>query len=274
MKYIDIRSLHYKSQKIKLKKKFGVDITSFFSQPYTFLKSRRYIEIAAILVFFFLRTSISPNSVTLFYCLISFLGGVFIATNDNNLILIGLLIFFFKSSIDWADGLLARIKKQTSNLGELLDEWGAYIGSFSFLSGFGVYIFNKENDLSYLFILLAILILRSLDIKNYFYQTQLAKLINNERSIIKMAEKSSIQNKYKNIPNILIKFKNLIINTFDDRARSVDLICFLIFLDTFYIEITLLKYIFFLLAFKYAVLFIGSFYLIYFKDYIKRLNIK
>ena len=56
------------------------------------------------------------------------------------------MIFFFKSSIDWADGLLARIKKQTSNLGELLDEWGAYIGSLSFLSGFGVYIFNKEND--------------------------------------------------------------------------------------------------------------------------------
>ena len=46
MKYIDIRSLHYKSQKIKLKKKFGVDITSFFSQPYTFLKSRLYIEIS------------------------------------------------------------------------------------------------------------------------------------------------------------------------------------------------------------------------------------
>ena len=128
----------------------------------------------------------------------------------------------------------------------MLDEWGAYIGSFSFLSGFGVYIFNKENDLSYLFILLAIIILRSLDIKNYFYQTQLAKLINNERSIIKMAEKSSIQNKYKNIPNILIKLKNLIINTFDDRARSVDLICLLIFLGYIVVlKSILLKYIFY-----------------------------
>ena len=270
MKYIDIRSLHYKSQKIKLKKKFGVDITSFFSQPYTFLKSRLYIEISSILVFFLLRTSISPNSVTLFYCLISFIGGVFIASNDNNLILVGLLIFFFKSSIDWADGLLARIKKQTSNLGELLDEWGAYIGSFSFLSGFGVYIFNKENDLSYLFILLAIIILRSLDIKNYFYQTQLAKLINNERSIIKMAEKSSIQNKYKNIPNILIKFKNLIINTFDDRARSVDLICLLIFLDLFVVQIYILKYIFFIIFIKYFLIFIGSFYLVYIKNFINK----
>ena len=75
MKYTDIRNLHYKSQ--KLKKKFGLDITSFFPHPYTFLKSRLYIEISLYFGIFLMRTSISPNSVTLFYCFISFIGGSF-----------------------------------------------------------------------------------------------------------------------------------------------------------------------------------------------------
>ena len=129
---------------------------------------------------------------------------------------------------------------------------------------------NNSDPKTSSFITFAIIILRSLDIKNYFYQTQLAKLINNERSIIKMAEKSSIQNKYKNIPNILIKFKNLIINTFDDRARSVDLICLLIFLDLFVVQIYILKYIFFIIFIKYFLIFIGSFYLVYIKNFISK----
>ena len=242
------------------------------NEPYTFLKSRLYIEISAILVFFLQKTSISPNSITLSYCFISFLGGVFLASNNKDLILIGLLIFFLKSSIDWSDGLLARIKKQTSKLGELLDEWGAYIGSFSFLFGFGVYIFNKEKDLLYLFILFAIVILRALDIKNYFYQTQVAKLINNERNSIKIAEKNLTKNKYKNIPSAFVKIKNLILDIFDDRARSIDLICLLILLDLLVFQIYFLKYIFIIIFVKYFLIFAGSFYLISIKDFINKLK--
>ena len=93
---------------------------------------------------------------------------------------------------------------------------------------------------------------------------------------IKLNIKNFLTKKEKkyNVEKFIYYIKVIFQNFLDDRARSIDFICFLIFLDIFYIEITFLKYIFFVLALKYAVLFIGSFYLIYFKDYIKRLNIK
>ena len=101
------------------------------------------------------------------------------------------------------------------------------------------------------------------------------KLYNNE---IHKIEHKKLSNKKKekkyNVEKFIYYIKVIFQNFLDDRARSIDFICFLIFLDIFYIEITFLKYIYFVLAFKYAVLFIGSFYLIYFKDYIKRINIK
>ena len=46
-----IRKLHYKEQ-IKNLRSLGTDINNFFSNPYTFFKSRYYIEVSALLVFF------------------------------------------------------------------------------------------------------------------------------------------------------------------------------------------------------------------------------
>ena len=47
-----IRKLHYKEQ-IKNLRLLGTDINNFFNNPYTFFKSRYYIEVSALLVFFF-----------------------------------------------------------------------------------------------------------------------------------------------------------------------------------------------------------------------------
>ena len=73
---------------------------------------------------------------------------------------------------------------------------------------------------------------------------------------------------YKTVPSLLIKIKNIFQNLFDDRARSTDFICLLILVDNFYLTNDILNFIFYFLSFKYMILFLGSFYIIYFKKYI------
>ena len=46
-----IRAIHYRGQTTKLKT-MGTDINNFFVNPYSYFKSRYYIEVSAILVFF------------------------------------------------------------------------------------------------------------------------------------------------------------------------------------------------------------------------------
>ena len=275
IKYSRLRKLHWSDQKKILKNKFNININEFISQPYSFFKTVLYIEMSSILVFFIQNTIITPNALSISYAILGLLSGVFLATNNENFILAGLIIIFLKGIIDWSDGLLARISKKTSFLGSILDEWGGLIGAYSFIFGFGFYLYNINSEKIFIFLTIFILAIRSLDLKNFFYFTTTYKLYNNE---IHKIEHKKLSNKKKekkyNVEKFIYYIKVIFQNFLDDRARSIDFICFLIFLDIFYIEITFLKYIFFVLALKYAVLFIGSFYLIYFKDYIKRLNIK
>ena len=61
---------------------------------------------------------------SLVYTALGLLGGMFISTNIPSLVLIGTIIFFSKSIVDWTDGELAEMKKKTSYLGFIIDSWG------------------------------------------------------------------------------------------------------------------------------------------------------
>ena len=135
--------------------------------PYTFLKARLFIEISAIIVFFLQFTKVSPNQVTSLYIFLGFLSGVFLASNNDTLILISLFLLVFKNVFDWCDGLLARIKNDTSNLGDVLDRWGSIVGYNSFIFGFGFYLYNESQDINYIIIVLSIILLKSIDLKDY-----------------------------------------------------------------------------------------------------------
>ena len=78
------------------------------------------------------------------FCKKQFLKNAF-DLNNQNLIFISLLILFSKNSIDWADGLLARVKKQTSTLGAMLDDWAALVSSYSYLIGLGIYLYHNKK---------------------------------------------------------------------------------------------------------------------------------
>ena len=124
--YKKVRDRHYKEENIRMKKDGGggTDLDNWYVQPYSFLKAIFYIECASILVFLLQYTKVTPNFLTINYVLLGFIGGLLLSTGNPSLILVATIIFFCKSILDWSDGLLARIKKQTSDLG-MLDPKGS-----------------------------------------------------------------------------------------------------------------------------------------------------
>ena len=274
--YKQIRDLNWSYKKKKCKKRFNINIYNFHSEPYTYFKAVLYIEISSILIFFFQNSFVTPNSLTILYALLGLLSGILLATGNENLILIGLLIIFFKGIIDWSDGLLARLSNKTSLLGSLLDEWAGLIGSYSFIIGYGFYLYNKTNEIYFIILSIIIIAFRALDIKNYFYLMTTYRLYNNEINKIQFKKKFLFKDKSKkyNVSKLTNFIKKMFSNILDDRSRSIDFVCLLIFLDLFYFDVALLNYVFFILVFKYAFLSLGSFYLIYFRNYIDKLNLK
>ena len=96
IKYSRLRKLHWSDQKKILKNKFNININEFISQPYSFFKTVLYIELSSILVFFIQNTIITPNALSISYAILGLLSGVFLATNNENFILAGLIIIFLK----------------------------------------------------------------------------------------------------------------------------------------------------------------------------------
>ena len=85
------------------------------------------------------------------------------------LIIAGVIVFFLFGIFDWTDGLLARVTKKMSTLGSVLDPWSGYVGSFSFLIGLGMYLFNATLEIHFIYIMILIIIIRALDLKNFIY---------------------------------------------------------------------------------------------------------
>ena len=258
MKYNKIRNLHWISQKKILKKQFNINIDSFFSAPYTFFKAGLYIELSSVLAFIIQNTPITPNLITIMYALLGIIGGFFLGSGNENLIIIGIFIIFFNGVLDWTDGLIARLKKSVSPLGSLLDEWAGLIVSYSFIIGFGLYLFNKTGQINFISLLILIIFVRALDLKNYFYQSTTYKLYKFEINKIQLKRKYLSKNNLKKyrVSKLVNFLKEILQKTFDDRSRSIDLICALILLDIFYKDIVLLEYIYIFIALKYIILFL------------------
>ena len=275
--YLQIRKINYKDR-IKSSKKFDppIDINNWMTNPYTWFKSIFYIEISSIIVFVSHHLKISPNFLTGIYILLGLVGGLFLSINNNSIIVIGLIIFFSRGSFDWSDGVLARLTGQTSNLGNLLDNWGAKVGSISFTIGFGFYLHNIHNEFLIVYLILFIKFLKLIDLRDYSYHLatfELIKIKNKKKYLEKINLKRSKLFRKKGF-NFYIFFKNIFLNFVDERSRTIDLILGLIYLDIFYFNIYILKYIFYYMAFKTLIVFLAGIYAVIFKNYVFRENNK
>lgn len=223
--------------------------------PYTCFKSRINIELSSILAFFLQYTKVSPNQITFLYSISGIIGGISFSLDNQSSVIIGCLIFYFNNALDWTDGLLARLKEQTSSIGHYLDPWSSYVSHIFFVSGLTIYCYGLTDKILYLFVLIAILIFKTLDFKNYFYQQSFYDILNNQN----IKNKNQTKNNFKGVGKFFIY--NFIKSFMDDRARTTDSVILVILLNLIYNLYYLIELVVILYFLKTIITFFGYLYL-------------
>ena len=256
MNFYKIRKYIYNYQS-KFNLKVGIDINKFKSTPYTYLKTRFNIEMASLLTYVSLKMLIKPNSLTTVYAGLAAMGGILLAIPGNESFnLIAIIIFFLKSVLDMSDGPLARISNQTSNFGSFLDAWAGKFGHTCFIVGLGLHLFNKNSEFYFLILIIIILITNSTNFKLINLQLCDLAIFKKARNI---KNSKNLRNKKKSKDRFVIeKVKALIRSAFDDRSRSTDLICFLIFINFSRDILIILNLIFYFITLKSVLAFFYS----------------
>ena len=227
---------------IKLRRKFYTDVynkfkTNRLGKNYSKVKALICLELGIILTYFFLKTSTRPNIVTIIFILLVLLATILIGSGNKDFILLGIVIFFFKNSLDLSDGFIARITKQTSPLGSILDMWAGLTSIIFFQIALGLYLFTKTELSTYLILLLVIITLNSLDFKNFYLIS--AKDLKNKNKL-------DFRNKFQKQKN-----KNLLIRIFeildyDGRSRYTDIVLLTLLIEINYSNFFISKYILFI----------------------------
>jgi hypothetical protein len=83
-------------------------------------------------------TSITPNQLSLFSIFLGILAGVFFGHADERGLVAGACFLFFSIVIDCSDGQLARLKKNGTPLGRLIDGLSDYIVAVAVYLGLGI----------------------------------------------------------------------------------------------------------------------------------------
>ena len=114
--------------------------------------------------------------------------------------------------------------------------------------------------------------IKALDLKDYTYHKLMYYFYKNNTLPKKSRNKGEkITKKNQEISNILIILKNFFQNFLDDRARTNDFICLIILIELSYDKIILTNFIYYLILFKLIMIFLGGFYLVYFKNFIEKI---
>lgn len=243
-------------------------IKEWKKNPYTYFKARLYIEASTVLVFFLLKTDIKSNSVTIAYGLLGLVAGFFLAIPAKQTILVAILLFFLKGILDWADGTLARIRHETSITGAILDPYGAFLGALGFQIGLGFYVAQKSEMILFYYLIPLIPLFYAGRLHSYAFSVLFSEYIKSEK--IKEYRKknvpyTTIGSDSEKLNEVLSKkygtLYKIVKNFLDDRARTVDFVCFLLLLEMFTpIFITWIVFLGFVT--KRFLIFSASFYIV------------
>ena len=244
-----------------------------FSHLIHCLKVRFFIELSALFVLFLQYTPIKPNLLSVLYAVSGIVGALLLGSTEENLIIAGIIIFFLYGIFDWMDGLLARVTKKMSTLGSVLDPWSGYVGSFSFLIGLGLYLFNATQEIHFIYLMILIITIRAIDLKDYSYHYLMYKFYKNFKSQKKKnRKKSKLEKNMHNLPKILIYLKNFFQSFLDERARTYDTIGLIILFELMYDKILLTDIIYYLFLVRVLAIFVGGFYIVFFKGLTEKIE--
>ncbi len=257
----EIRDTHYSHQRKDNWDNFKIDIDDFKSNPYTFLKWRFYLETSSLLLYILIRTNIRPNHISLVYAFLGILTLIFLGLSNQNIIFLyfGLLIAFSKTILDACDGYIARLKNQKSLSGFILDPYGAYINAIGFQCGIGFYLASTYDKNYFLYLVFLIPFCYAIRFKSYAYSSLLNEIIENKDHLDTIHPPKNKDNEIKDSKisklekSNIRKIYNLFLNTFDDRARSVDFIILLFLIETNF-NFRLIEFVFYFLILKHLII--------------------
>ncbi len=92
-------------------------------------------------------TDITPNQVTLLSMIVGVLSGICYATGEGSMVVMGGILLGFATVFDCADGQLARLKKNGTHLGRVLDGVVDYIYTIAAFLGVAVGCRNESMGL-------------------------------------------------------------------------------------------------------------------------------
>lgn len=195
---------------------------------YRRFKAYLYMELAAIAAYISMALGITPNILTLCYVLLSVLSAILLAVPSKTAVMAAAVIIFLKPTLDWADGLVARITNKTSLDGDIFDNYSA-LASWIFLwSGVGLYLGNTCCHVFYYISVIPPSLYaadlyanaRERFLYHYFAKPQ------NRRPAEKAAPQSA--NKVVADNGFLRKVKDTVDKVFEFNARTVDIVCFML----------------------------------------------
>jgi len=131
-------------------------------------KSLKMIEVEEIFDFFFYRplaffivktiyrTNITPNQLTLAAITMGLIAGFFYSQGSSEAAIIGALFFLMFNIFDCSDGQLARLKRNGTYTGRIIDGVADYIASISVFLGIGIGFSNSFANPTLFWILLVL----------------------------------------------------------------------------------------------------------------------
>ncbi len=241
----------------------GEDMDDFASYPYTFLKSRFYIECAAIIVSALQLTRIKPNQLTFFGAALGPLCITCFYLASLHAYLLGLfIIVFLKGVIDWSDGALARVKGSCSELGAVLDSWSATVNSYSFQICIGLFVYNMTGDTLFILLSIATIFVRAADLRLFVHATIGAEFFSGvDLSARMIGSESGARRFVANKSRLAVPFQ-IVTKVLDDRARMVDFICLLILIELILENVYFSHILVFLILLGSIVRLLAGFYII------------
>ena len=105
-----------------------------------------YRPLAFLLVKLIYPTRITPNQLTLIAIFFGIFSGFMYAMGSPNDFVIGALFFVMYNIFDCSDGQLARLKKNGTHVGRIIDGIADYIATISVFIGIGIGFANQQKN--------------------------------------------------------------------------------------------------------------------------------
>jgi phosphatidylglycerophosphate synthase len=115
-----------------------------------------YRPLAFLVVISAYNTKIKPDHLTLTAMVMGILGGCFYSIGSHITCIAGAIFYMLFNIFDCSDGQLARIKKNGSAFGRLLDGVADYIAAIAIFAGIAIGYSNKPEQPSLLVLLIAL----------------------------------------------------------------------------------------------------------------------